>query len=169
MQSAEQVSDLRITVASRRSWLLATGACVTFLSLAIAYSFTRQPWWDEGVFADPALNFRNFGHLGSTVLDPYGYHDWPGVHQYTYWQFPAYLVALGVWLRYVPVSIFWIRLFSVLWGCVYIFCWFVLTRYVSRNENLALFIASVVALDYSLLSAASDGRMDMMCVSLAGC
>ena len=31
-----------------------------FLVLTIGLSLTRSPWWDEGVFADLALNFRNF-------------------------------------------------------------------------------------------------------------
>lgn len=152
--------------ASRRAWLLACAAFLVFLSLSIGFALTRQPWWDEGVFSDAAINFRNFGHLGSTLLDPHGYRNWPGVHHYTYWQFPLYLIALGAWLRFLPVNIFSIRLFSVIWACVYVFCWFRLVRCISRNEKIALLIASVVALDYALVAAASDGRMDMMCAAL---
>ena len=39
-------------------------------------------------------------------------------------------------------------------------------RAISRNTTLALFMASVVALDYSCVGAASNGRMDMMCAAL---
>src|SRR5208337_137384 len=69
--------------ASRTQWLLAGGALLVFLALGIGHSMTLRPWWDEGLFADIALNFRNFGHLGSSVWDPHGWHYLPGVHQYT--------------------------------------------------------------------------------------
>lgn len=162
--SAELTSSLRR--ARRRSWLLASGALILFLILSVGFSYTRAPWWDEGVFADVAMNFRTYGRLGSSVLDPHGYLAWPEVHRYTYWQFPAYLIALGTWLRIVPDTIEWIRFFSVLWGCLYVYCWFALVRCLSRDEPLALFIASIVALDYSTVAAASNGRMDMMCAAL---
>jgi hypothetical protein len=144
----------------------AGAAALTFLALSIGSSLTRCPWMDEGVFADVALNFRNFGHLGSSVVDPYGYLEWPGVHQYTYWQFPLYVVSLGGWFRLVPTTVVWMRLFSVVWACLFLVSWFVIVRSLSRNESLALLVASVVGLDYVSVIAASDGRMDMMCASL---
>ena len=168
--SVSSVSDgfevASVRRARRRMWLWAAGALGVFLALSIGFSFTRAPWWDEGMFADVALNFRRHAHFGSSILDPNGYLHWPEVNRYTYWQFPAYLLALGVWLHLVPFSIVWIRLFSVLWGSLYIYCWFVLVRSLSRNESLALFVASVVALDYATVAAASNGRMDMMCAAL---
>jgi 4-amino-4-deoxy-L-arabinose transferase-like glycosyltransferase len=139
---------------------------LVFLALSVGLSLARAPWWDEGVFADVALNFRNFGHLGSSVLAPHGYLDWPGVHQYTYWQFPLYLIALGSWFKLVPLTVVWMRLFSVMWGCVFVVSWFVVVRSLSRNEPLALLVASVVALEYDSVVKASTGRMDMMCAAL---
>jgi hypothetical protein len=137
-----------------------------FLALTIAESLTQSPWMDEGMFADVAFNFRNFGHLGSSVLDPYGYQELPGVHQYTYWQFPLYFVALGIWLRFVPATVVWMRLLSVAWGCVFLASWFAIVRSLSRKDSLALLVASLVALDYAFLVTASNGRMDMMCAAL---
>ncbi len=139
---------------------------LVFLALTIGESLTQCPWMDEGMFADVAFNFRNFGHLGSSVLDPYGYQELPGVHQYTYWQFPVYFLALGTWLRVVPATVVWMRLFSVVWGCIFVASWFVLVRSLSRRDSLALLVASVIALDYSLLVTASNGRMDMLCAGL---
>jgi hypothetical protein len=121
---------------------------------------------DEGMFADVAFNFRNFGHLGSSVLDPYGYQELPGVHQYTYWQFPLYFIALGTWFRIVPVTVVWMRLFSVAWGGVFLSSWFVMVRSLSRKDSLALLVASLIGLDYAVLVTASNGRMDMMCAAL---
>lgn len=151
---------------SRLAWLLASLAFFTSLLLGIGYSLSRAPWWDEGVLADPAINFRNSGHLGSNLLATYGFLNLPGVHQFTFWQFPLYLISLGAWLRIVPVSVFWIRIFSLLWGGVYVYSWFATTPRLSRNGTLALLVSSVVALDYAVVSAASNGRMDMMCVAL---
>ncbi len=151
--------------AGHRDWLWAA-ALAAFLALSIGFSLTRAPWWDEGVFADVALNFRNRGHLGSSVLDPHGYLEWPQVNYYTYWQFPLYLIVAGTWLHAVPPTVEWIRLLSVLCGCLYIYCWFALVRCLTRNQPLALFVASVVALDYATVATASDGRMDMMCAAL---
>ncbi len=134
--------------ASRTHWLLAGGAMLVFLALSIGHSFTRCPWWDEGCYFDIALSFRNFGHLGSSVLDPHGWLDFPGVHQYTYTQLPLYFITLGTWLRLVPTTVVWMRLFSVMWGCVFAASWFVVVRSLSRNEPLAMLVASVVTLDY---------------------
>ena len=160
-------SDSRAIVpASRTAWLCAGAVMLLFLTLTIAESLAQCPWMDEGMFADVALRYRNFGHLGSSVLDPYGYQELPGVHRYTYWQFPLYLVALGTWFRLLPGTVVWMRIFSVAWGCVFVISWFVLARALSRNDSLALLVASVIALDYSLLVAACNGRMDMMCAAL---
>src|SRR5271166_3638605 len=115
-----------IAPASRTAWLCAGGVMLVFLALNVAQSLILCPWMDEGMFADVAFNFRNFGHLGSSVLDPYGYQELPGVHQYTYWQFPLYFVGLGIWLRFVPATVVWVRLFSVAWGYIFIAAWFVI-------------------------------------------
>lgn len=155
-----------IVPASRAAWLCAGGVLLVFLTLTIAASLTRVPWMDEGMFADVALNFRNSGHLGSSVLSPTGYLEWPGVHEYTYWQFPLYLMALGGWFRLVPVTVIWMRLFSVMWGCLFLGSWFVIVRSLSRNEPLALLVSGAVGLDYISVIRASDGRMDMMCAAL---
>lgn len=152
--------------ARKFAWLLAGAVFLVALALGTGYIVTRSPWWDEGLFADVALNFRNYGHFGSSVLDPNGYLQWPEVHRYTYWQFPMYLIALGSWFHIVPATIRWMRMFSLLWACVYLASWFVLVRAWSRNERLALFVTCVLALDYSVISAASDGRMEMMCAAL---
>jgi hypothetical protein len=152
--------------ASRAQWVAAGCAMLAFLALSIGLSLTRAPWLDEGMYADVAVTFRNFGHMGSSVIAPFGILDWPEVRQYTYWQFPLYLITLGYWFRLVPVSIVGMRLFSVVWGCIFVVSWFVVVRSMSRKESLALLVASVVALDYDSVVRASCGRMDMMCVAL---
>ncbi len=155
--------------ADRRMWFWAAIALLLFIALSAGFSLTRAPWWDEGVFADVALNFRTHGYLGSSTLYTHGYLEWPDADHYTYWQFPFYLVTLGFWLHIVPFAIQWIRALSVLWGCIYVCCWFLIGRALSRNERIALLVASMVALDYACIAAGSDGRMDMMCAALGQC
>jgi hypothetical protein len=139
---------------------------VTFIALSLGYSLTREPWWDEGLFVDVAITFRNHGHLGSSTLDSHGFLPLPEVDRFTYWQFPLYLVSLGNWFRFVPATAIWMRVFSVVWGCVYVVCWFLIVRHLSGKESLALLVSSVVALNYATIAAASDGRMDMICAGL---
>src|SRR5206468_2960279 len=152
--------------ASSQAWFFASGALLLFVALIVGHSLTRAPWHDEGVLADVAVSFRNHGHLGSSVLDRFGYLDWPQVDRYTYWQLPLYPTVLGIWFRFVPPNPLWMRLFSVAWAAVYIVCWFLIVRSLSRNESLALFVASVVALDYSVVSMASNGRPETLCSAL---
>lgn len=152
--------------ASYRNRLLVLAVLLVFLALTIGYSYARSPWWDEGLFTDVALNFRNAGHLGSPTLDPDGYLHFPAVQRYTYWQFPLYFIALGTWLHAVRATALGVRLFSVACGLMFVFCWFLFVRAVSRDSNLALLVGAAAALDYSCVSAASDGRMDMMCAAL---
>ena len=152
--------------ATRLAWIAAAGAFALFLTLAISFSLTRGPWWDEGVFADVAVTFRNSGHLRSSVLASFSYDDLPAVDRYMYWQLPGYLIALGGWFHLGPVSAQWMRMLSVLSGCIFAAAWFLFVRAISRNETLALLVASVVMLDNACVAASSNGRMDMLCAAL---
>ncbi|HEX4165243.1 MAG TPA: hypothetical protein VHZ55_07205 [Bryobacteraceae bacterium] len=153
---------------SSRNWpaYIFAASLLAFLALALANSLARAPWWDEGLFSDVALNFRRFGHFGNTLLAPNGYIPLPGVHQYTYWQMPLYLVGLGTWLHLVPFNILDVRLFSLLWGVVYIGAWYAFVRGLGQTRAFALFVAAMIALDYSVIAASSNGRMEMMCAAL---
>ncbi len=152
--------------ASRAQWLVATAAFLLFVILSIGDALTRCPWWDEGMCADVAMTVRNFCHMGSSLIAPYGFIEWPGVQQYTYWQLPLYMLALGGWFRLVPPTLLAMRLFSLMWGCIFLASWFAIVRSVSRNEVLALLVCSAVGLDYVSITTASDGRTDMMCAGL---
>ncbi len=154
------------TSRARRLRLLALALLALSLGLAIGYCFTRAPWWDEGVFADVSINLLHRGHLGSHVLYSYGYRAWPQADRYTYWQFPLYLIALAGWFRLFTPTAESMRIFSVFWGCIYLFAWFLFVRKLGGSASLAWLVCTVVALDYAYLSAASDGRMDMMCAAL---
>ena len=146
--------------------IAAAALLLLFVTLTLAYALTRCPWWDEGLFSDVAATLRRSGHLGSSVLAPYAYMNMPAVDRYTYWQFPVYLLSLAAWFHLFPVSFLSARLFSALCGCLFVYCWFLFARAMTRNETIALWVACLVALDHACLSAASNGRMDMLCAAL---
>src|SRR6266567_2382927 len=91
-----------VVPASSGARLVASGALLVFVALSVGHSLTRSPWYDEGQLADVAVNFRNHGQLGSSVLDRFGYLDWPQLDRYTYWYLPLYPIAVGIWFRIVP-------------------------------------------------------------------
>lgn len=152
--------------APRWAWISGASVLVLFLCLVVGHILTNSPWWDEGVFADVAMNFRNHGHLGSALLAPHSYNNMIGVHHYTYWQFPLYLISLGAWFRILPPTIEVMRLFSLFWACIYLVAWFFFVRALSRNETLALLIAAIVSLNHIFVADASQGRMETMCAAL---
>jgi hypothetical protein len=166
-EDAAQSDAIRFVAgAPRWAWLAGGTALLLSILLAAGRIATVSPWWDEGVFADVAVMFRNHGHLGSAVLASHGYNNMPAVDRYTYWQFPLYLISLGWWFRILPPTIEVMRAFSVLWNCAYVWCWFLFVRALSRNETLALAISSIISLDCVVIANASDGRMESMCAAL---
>lgn len=156
----------RLAPILRANWVVGCAVAILYFAISAANAFSRSPWWDEGVFADVAENFALHGHFGSRVLAANGFLDLPQVQEYTYWQFPAYLVVLGYWFRMFGTSVIAMRFLSVVFGVVLICAWFILVRKLSGNQSLALMAASLIALDYSVLAAAANGRMDMMCAAL---
>lgn len=116
--------------------------------------------------ADLALTLHRYGHMGNSILDPYGFLALPEANRYTYSQLPVYLLSLSQWLNFVPQTVEWMRFFSVIWAYVYVGCWYFILRSLSRSKPLALLVASAVALDYAFIHAASNARIDMMCCAL---
>lgn len=57
--------------ARRTAWIWAAAPFFISLALILGFAWTRCPWWDEGVFADVAVGFRNSGQLHSSVLAPH--------------------------------------------------------------------------------------------------
>jgi hypothetical protein len=166
MSRAGVETNAVIAKASGRAWIAASLVVLLYLALSVGYSLTRNPWDDEGQYADPAINLSRHGHLGSNLLTPMGTMNWPQVDRYTFWQFPVYPVVLGGWFTLVTPSPVSMRLLSVLFGCGYLSCWFFLVRRITLNETLALLVASVVALDYSVVGASSNGRVETICMCL---
>jgi 4-amino-4-deoxy-L-arabinose transferase-like glycosyltransferase len=140
-----------------------------FAVLSCGVTFTRRPWCDEGWFADIAYNVMHRGVMGLTLLDSHGFVFAPtveGIDRYTYWILPGYTIAQSAWYSVVGFSVFTMRLLSVLFGCVALVSWYVVVRYISGRERVALTSVLVLALDQNFIMSGASGRMDMMCAAL---
>lgn len=148
-------------------WGIAVSVVVLYFLLAAGTAMSKRPWSDEGWFASPAYNLINKGHMGTTILEsvePRGQQK--GINQYTYWVMPLDIIVQAAWYKITGFGIFQMRLLSAVWGLVAaVSLWFIVYL-LSGNRNVALLAASIAALDYTFITGASFGRMDMMCAAL---
>lgn len=147
--------------------IIAVGVVVLYLLLAAGTALSKRPWSDEGWFASPAYNLITNGHMGTSILEsvePRGQQK--GINQYTYWIMPLDIVAQAAWYKITGFGIFQMRMLSAMWGLLAaVSLWFIVYL-LSGNRNVALLAASITALDYTFITGASFGRMDMMCAAL---
>ena len=147
--------------------LIAVSVIVLYFLLAAGTALSKRPWSDEGWFASPAYNLITNGHMGTSVLEsvePRGQQK--GINEYTYWIMPLDIVAQAAWYKIAGFGLFQMRMLSAVWGLLAaVSLWFIVYR-LSGNRNVALLAASIAALDYTFITGASFGRMDMMCAAL---
>ena len=137
-----------------------------YLALAVALALTRVPWYDEGVLADTAWRFATLGKLGNFCMSQHGWLvDLPKINEYTYWQFPGFMVLCGIVFKATGLSVLAMRGVSITAGALFILSWKRLLVALSGDRNFACIAAGFVAIEYSMLGAASDGRMDMLTAS----
>jgi len=106
--------------------------------------------------------------MGTTVLEsvePRGQQK--GIDQYTYWVMPLHILVQAGWYKLAGFGLFQMRMLSAVWGLVAILAWWLIVFRLSGNRWLALLTASIIALDYTFITGASFGRMDMMCAALS--
>jgi hypothetical protein len=141
------------------------GILAVYLVLAITMTLTKRPWVDEAWFAIPALNLLTHGVLATTNLETTG--TWlAGVDQYTYWITPLHLVTQAGWYWLFGFGVLSLRALSIVWGVVALLAVFIVVDRLTRQRSVALVAVGIVAVDYTFIRAASDGRMDMMNAAL---
>jgi 4-amino-4-deoxy-L-arabinose transferase-like glycosyltransferase len=143
--------------------------CLAFVVCAVWVAHSAPPTTDEGWFASPAYNLIHHGHMGTSVLDPYGYVLRPkfeGLETHTYWVLPANLVAQAIWYKAFGFGLLQMRLLSIAWGVLAIVAtWLVVMRLVG-DERVAGLAAVLLGFDLMFVHFGAMGRMDMMCLSL---
>jgi hypothetical protein len=146
---------------------MAAAVAVLYVLFAAGTALSKRPWSDEGWFASPALNLITKGTMGTSVLEtaePRGQQK--GIDQYTYWVMPLHILAQAAWYKVLGFGLFQMRRLSTSLGLLAVVSWWFIMYRLSGDKNIALLTASIIALDYTFLTGASFGRMDMMCAAL---
>ena len=144
---------------------IGVGALGLWTALAVGLSITRVPWSSEAWFAIPAINLSEHGYMGTSVLASRG--TWlRGLERHTYWIMPAHALVQTVWYKVIGFSLLRQRLLSVAFGIVTLLSWFVIIASLSKTYLAALIGGLVIGFQRDFLSAAANGRMDMMTAAL---
>jgi hypothetical protein len=152
-------------------WTLAVIALIN-AGLSVASAVTRRPWWDEGIIVSPAYNLANHGVFGTTVQYGRGMggdEAFPQYDRYTYWALPVYMLTLSGWIRVFGASIISTRLLSAVFGTVLVIAWYLIVRRLIGSRLAGILAALFVAVDFSVVTAASTTRMDCMTAALGAC
>lgn len=149
--------------------ILVLAAALIYCATAFRIASTKEPFIDEGWFASPAYNLAFHGFMGMSVIEPTG--TWfnaelKGIREYTYLIMPLHPVVLAAWFRVFGFGLLQTRLLSAFWGAIALAAWFFIVERLTRNAAAGGLAALLLALDFTFLWSAADGRMDMMCVAL---
>jgi hypothetical protein len=155
------------------SWQFTTAvALVAYLVFAGALAYTKRPWADEAWFANMALNIAENGKTGISVLHPKGNanmlgREYRNIDQEYYAWVPVQQAFYALFYKIAGFGVLRMRALSLLWGIVVLVSWFCTVHLLTGERELAALTAALLAADFPLLYAASDGRMDIMCAALS--
>jgi hypothetical protein len=143
-----------------------------FLTLSLWLAHTKAPWCDEGWFANPAYNLAFRGNMGTSVLEPSGFHlnaYFRGVQSRTYLFPPNHLVALAGWFRLFGPGIVTMRIYSICWSAVSLVVLFYLFSQFFPDRRVAVIGTLFTATDFIFLWSTADGRTEASANALALC
>jgi 4-amino-4-deoxy-L-arabinose transferase-like glycosyltransferase len=150
------------------TWKLVAIAAV-YLGLAVPSAATRVPMSDEGWFGIPAWHLAFEGRLVNPVVVPVqDYHQ--GIDRKTYVSPPLHFLEVAAAFRAAGFGLFQARVVSILWGLVAVLAAARLVRTTTGSSSAGLVAAGLAAVDFGLLSGASQARPDLPCFAagLAG-
>ena len=140
-----------------------------FILLAVLSAHVNLPGTDEAWFASPALNLITSGSFGTSVLDPtaaFRANNLTGIREHTYWIVPLYPLAEAAWYRVAGFGLMHLRYLSAVWGLVALWAWYRILMIVCGDRRVATLALGLMAVDFTVILAASWGRMDMMAAAL---
>jgi hypothetical protein len=143
-------------------------ALVVFTVMALAVSSAKPPWTDEAWISVPSWNLAFHGKTGNPVMEPKGFwigEDLPGIREIDYLNMPLYMLIQGPWFRLFGFTVFTMRAMSIFWGAAALIAWFCIVESFAGWSSAAV-AAVLMACDFTYLSSAADGRMDMTCMAL---
>ncbi|MCX6633310.1 MAG: glycosyltransferase family 39 protein [Candidatus Solibacter sp.] len=140
-----------------------------FIVLAVLSAHVNLPGTDEAWFASPAVNLITKGSFGTSVLDPtaaFRKNNLTGIDRHTYWIVPLYPLAQAAWYRVVGFGLMHLRYLSAVWGLLALWAWYRILMMVCGDRRVATLALGLMAVDFTVILAASWGRMDMMAAAL---
>lgn len=143
---------------------LIPGSVALFLLVSAISAFHRPPWSDEGWFSSAAYNLAHHGFMGTTVLK-----DSPGllhIERTTYWVMPLFLVCQAAWYVLMPESVFFTRIFSIVWGLVGLWSFRRLLARLFPGQAVAGLGMALLATSYIYIDNSAFARPDVACVAL---
>lgn len=148
-------------------WTVAVAA-VCWLSIVLGAITTRMPYVDEGYYTLSPYSRVTRGDWGAHEIEPsafiYASIDKPltRIDRRAYWMMPLTQYVQAAWYGIVGWGLVQQRLISVLAGMLGLLIWFDLVRRLSKDELLAWFATFLLAFDYTYITGACMGRMDML-------
>ena len=136
-------------------------AVFVYLALALSLAHTKAPWCDEGWFGNPAYNLAFRGNMGTSVLEPSGFHlnaYFRGIQQRTYLFPPNHLAALGAWFRLFGASVMTMRAYSICWGALSLVVLFYLLTHFFPDRRVAVAGTLLTAINFIFLWSTEIGR-----------
>jgi hypothetical protein len=143
----------------------AAGALLAYIVLATIVALTKRPISNEAWFANPALTLLQGHYMGTPILETSS--TWlRGLDRYTYWIMPLYVLAEAAWFRVIGFGLIRLRLLSICWGLVALGAWWVILRTLVQSSEIAFLGLLLMGTDFTFVTNAGTGRMDMMCAAL---
>ena len=146
----------------RAAWIVSL--LVSLLLSGIA-AHNRKPWSDEGEFSSAAYNLAHHGFMGTTVLESAG-TGLTRIDRHTYWIMPLFPLGQAVWYTFAPSTVFWTRIYTLLWVPVAIAALYGLLKCLFPRSNVPTLASCLYALSYILMDNAGFARPDVMCCAL---
>ncbi len=144
---------------------MAGAAFLAYFVLATSVALTKRPISNEAWFANPALTLIQAHYMGTPLLETSG--TWlRGLDRYTYWIMPLHILAEAAWFKVVGFGLFRLRLLSICWGFVALAAWWVILRTLTQSSRIAVLGLVLISTDFTFVTSAATGRMDMMCAAL---
>ncbi len=148
-------------------WMVAVAA-LCWLSIVVGAITTRMPYADEGFYTLSPYSRVTRGDWGAHEIEPsafvYASIDKPltRIDRRSYCMMPLVSHLYAAWFEIVGWGLVQQRLISVFAGVLGILMWFGLVRLMSRDAWLAMFATLLVAFDWTYMTAACQGRMDIL-------
>jgi 4-amino-4-deoxy-L-arabinose transferase-like glycosyltransferase len=162
---------------------------VVYLLLGFAVCRTTVPLPDEALISNPSFNLATRGVLATTLfsandtaratgcfslkdclehsrLSKTHKESYFGMDRYTYWVLPAYLILQAAWYWIVGFGVMQTRLLPLFAGLVLIWACYEIVLRLFQSSRAACIAAVLLAIDMTVLTTASFGRMDMFCAAM---